>query len=157
MCLILGVMLAETGAATSGTRRNVTRVALQPIASNIPALHNAVALGKLVALDPKSDVGEFRIRCGSYATRGKLTDPYATMPKRKLHPGLWKVALRGFDFTIETYPGAPSSGVANEVTLKAWERHAARSGWTGTLFLPKGWKPGLSDGPTTDVCRGILG
>ena len=111
-----------------------------------------------MALDPKSDVGEFRIRCGWYAARGKPTDPYATMPKRKLHPGLWKVSLRGFAFFIETYPDGPNSGIANQVTLKTWERHAARFGWTGTLFLAKGSDtPDLGDGPTTDICRGILG
>jgi hypothetical protein len=32
------------------------------------------------------------------------------MPKRKLHPGLWRVALRGFAFNIETYPSGPASG-----------------------------------------------
>jgi hypothetical protein len=121
-------------------------------------LHAAVALGTLVVLDQKSDVAEFRIRCGWYAARGKPNDPQATMPKRKLHPGLWKVALRGFAFNTESYPNGPASGIAHGTTLKTWERYVIRTGWTGTLFLPSGWsKPFLSDGPTTDICRGIFG
>lgn len=151
-------MVCVAGTATSGTQRNLDSVPVHPIGSGVPTLHNAVALGTLVALDPKSDVAEFRIRCGWYAARGKPTDRQATMPKRKLHPGLWKVALRGFAFNIETYPNGPVSGVAHEASLKTWERHTARAGWTGTLFLPFGWnEPFLSDGPTTDICRGVLG
>jgi hypothetical protein len=160
MCLTLGVQLsiASVGAAASATHRNLGPVPVHAIESSVPALHNAVALGTLVALDPQSDVAEFRIRCGWYAARGKPADPQATTLKRKLHPGLWKVALRGFDFSIETYPNGPASGIAHTATLKAWERYAARTGWTGTLFLPFGWnKPFLSDGPTTDICRGDLG
>jgi hypothetical protein len=143
---------------TNPTHGTSGRVPLHPIASTIPELHDAVALGTLVALDPRSDVAEFRIRCGWYAARGKPTDPEATMPKRRLHPGLWKVALRKFAFTFETYPNGPASGIAHEATLNAWERYVAPIGWTGTLFLPFGWnEPFLSDAPTTDICRGILG
>jgi hypothetical protein len=160
LCLTLGVLtsVATVGTAACGTRGSAGRVAVHPIESSIRALHDAVALGTLVALDPTSDVAEFRIRCGWYAARGKPTDPQATMPKRKLHAGLWKVALRGFAFNAETYPNGPASGIAHGTTLNAWERYVTRTGWTGTLFLPLGWsKPFLSDGPTTDICRGVLG
>jgi hypothetical protein len=149
--LTLGVSLALAVDAAG-------RIPSRPIEASIPALRNAVALGTLVALDPRSDVGEFRIRCGWYAARGKPTDPQATMPKRKLRAGLWRVALRGFAFNIETYPNGPVSGIAHTATLKAWERYVIVHGWKGTLFLPSGWsKPGLSDGPTTDICAGVLG
>jgi hypothetical protein len=159
VCLALGVLsVSPVGTAATETRWNVGRVPVHPIQTTVPALHNAVALGTLVALDPKSDVAEFRIRCGWYAARGKPSDPEATMPKRKLHPGLWRVALRGFAFNIETYPNGPASGIAHAATLNTWERYTARTGWTGTLFLPGGWaKPFLSDGPTTDICHGVLG
>jgi hypothetical protein len=158
--LTIGVLLSVTAVdtAASETRWSRGRVPVHPIGISVPVLHDAVALGTLVALDPKSDVAEFRIRCGWHAARGKPTDPQATMPKRKLRIGLWKVALRGFAFNIETYPNGPASGIAHTATLKAWERHAAHTGWTGTLFLPAGWsKPFLSDGPTTDICHGVLG
>lgn len=160
VCSTIGVLLvaAAVGMASSSTHRNLDRVPVHPIQSSVPALHNAVALGTLVGLDPKSEVAEFQIRCGWYAARGKPTDPQATMPKRKLHAGLWKVALRGFAFNVETYPNGPASGIAHGTTLNAWERYVTRTGWTGTLFLRLGWsKPFLSDGPTTDICRGILG
>ena len=156
--LLAGLTLACAGMAASAARPNAARLPLRPIASSVPALRAAVALGTLVALDPKSDVAEFRIRCGWYAARGKPTDPQATMPKRKLQPGLWKVSLRGFAFIVETYPNGPASGIAHATNLKTWERYVARAGWSGTLFLPSGWsKPFLSDGPTTDICHGILG
>lgn len=159
-CVTIGVLLSGTAVdtAASGTRGNVGRVPVHPIGVSVPTLRNVVALGTLVALDPRSDVAEFRIRCGWYAARGKPTDSQATMPKRKLRAGLWKVALRGFSFNAETYPNGPASGIAHEATLKAWERRAARLGWVGTLFLPAGWNnPFLSDGPTTDICHGVLG
>ena len=150
--------MAAVGAAASDTHRQLRPVPVHRIGLSVPALRNAVALGTLVALDPKSDVAEFRIRCGWYAARGKPADPLATIPKRKLHPGLWKVALRGFAFNTETYPNGPASGIAHAASLEAWERYTTRFGWTGTVYLPFGWnKPFLSDGPTTDICRGVLG
>jgi hypothetical protein len=158
--LALGLLTssAAIGPAASGTDGSSGRVPVHPIASNVRALHGAVAMGTLVALDLKSDVAEFRIRCGWYAARGKPADPQPTIPIRRLKPGLWKVALHGFGFNIETYPNGPASGIAHDATLKAWERYSGRNGWTGTLFLASGWnKPLLSDGPTTDICHGVLG
>jgi hypothetical protein len=160
VCVTLGVLPLQAAVATAASdmHRQLSPVPVHPIKVSVPSLQNAVALGTLVALDPKSDVAEFRIRCGWYAARGKPADPRATMPKRKLHPGLWKLALRGFAFSIETYPNGPASGIAHVATLNTWERYSARAGWAGTLFLPAGWnKPFLSDGPTTDICRGVLG
>jgi hypothetical protein len=160
ICSTLTVLLptAAMAVAANSTRLNHDRVPVHPIPSAVPALHGAVALGTLVALDPKADVAEFRLRCGWYAARGKPTDLRATIPKHKLRPGLWKVALRRFSFNTETYPNGPASGIANATTLNAWERYASRFGWHGTLFLPSGWAtPFLSDGPTTDICRGVLG
>jgi len=149
--MIALLLATATGALAAG-------VPVRSIPSTVPALRGAVALGTLVALDPKADVAEFRIRCGWYARRGKPTDPEATMPQRKLRPGLWKVALRGFAFNVETYPNGPASGIAHDAAINAWERYVVRAGWTGTLFLASGWNaPFVSDGPTTDICRGILG
>jgi hypothetical protein len=124
------------------------RVPTRSIPSTVPTLRGAVAVGTLVALDPKADVAEFRIRCGWYARRGKPTEPEATVAQRKLHPGLWKVGLRGLGFNAETYPSGPASGIAHNVALHTWERSSVRAGWTGTVFLASGWnKPFLSDGP----------
>lgn len=121
----------------------------------VPELRGAVAVGTLTALDPKSAVAEFRIRCGWYAARGKPADRDAWVPKRKVHPGLWKVVLRGVWFNMETYPNGPASGIANHVTLRDWERYSARVGWSGSLFLA-GRQWGLSDGPRADICGGVL-
>ena len=155
-CLACSTIALLLASATGVLAAN--GVPVRSIPSTVPALGGAVALGTLVALDPKADVAEFRIRCGWYARRGKPTDPQATMPQRKLRPGLWKVALRGFAFNVETYPNGPASGIANPTPLNAWERRVARFGWTGSLWLASGWsKPFLSDGPTTDICGGILG
>jgi hypothetical protein len=137
------------------------RVPTHSIPSTVPTLRGAVALGTLVALDPTADVAEFRIRCGWYARRGKPREQLATVPLRKLRPGLWRVFLHGFSFNSETYPNGPASGIANPTSLNVWERYVARSGWRGTLFLASGWNgpffPYLSDGPATDICRGVLG
>jgi hypothetical protein len=152
LCSSIGLLLVmATGALAAN------RVPLRSIPSTVPALRGAVALGTLVALDPKAEVAEFRIRCGWYAGRGKPTDPQATIAVRKLRPGLWKVPLRGVVFNVETSPNGPASGVAHPTSLNGWERYVTRSGWTGSLWLASGSKPSLSDGPTTDICRGILG
>jgi hypothetical protein len=134
------------------------RVPTRSIPSTVPTLRGAVALGTLVALDSKVDVAEFRIRCGWYSRRGKASEQLASVPLHRLRPGLWKVFLRGFSFNMETYPNGPASGIANPTSLNVWERYVARFGWSGTLFLPSGWnEPFLSNGPTTDICRGVLG
>jgi hypothetical protein len=152
-CLIITLLLLMATGVLAGNG-----VPVRSIRSAVPALRGAVALGTLVALDPKTDVAEFRIRCGWYARRGKPNEQLATVPQRKLRPGLWKVALRGFAFNVETYPNGPASGIANPISLHAWERRVARFGWTGSLWIASGWSsPVLSDGPTTDICRGVLG
>lgn len=152
MCSSVGLVLVM---ATGGLA--ATGAPLRSIPSTVPALRGAVALGTLAALDPKADVAEFRIRCGWYARRGTPTDPQATIRVRRLRPGLWKVGLRGFAFTLETSPNGPASGIAHPASLNAWERYVVRFGWTGSLRLASGSKPSLSDGPATDICRGILG
>jgi hypothetical protein len=121
------------------------------IPSDLPRLRSAVALGTLVALDGQRSVAEFRISCGWHATKGGRATS-------KLRPGLFRVPLRGFGFNVETYPAGPASGVANEVSLSTWERWASRSGWTGQLYVYPGLtRPWLTDGPTTDICHGVLG
>ncbi len=139
MCLALGLFLSVTvvRAAASVTHSNVGRVPVHRIPTSVPALHGVVALGTLVALDPKSDVAEFQIRCGWYAIRGKPSDRQPTMPKRRLHPGLWKVPLRGFAFNIETYPNGPASGIAHPATLKTWEQYASAQ-WLDRHVVSRG-------------------
>ena len=145
--LALSVTLALLAAttATAETARRARPVPVHTIASNIPALRQAAALGKVVAIDPKADVAEFRIRCGWYYK-----------PKRKVRIGLWKVELRGLSFGWETYPTGPASGISHAVSLKTWERQAELHGWSGTLWLATG-NPYISNGPTTDICGGVLG
>jgi hypothetical protein len=114
------------------------------------------ALGALVAVNRQTDVAEFRISCGWYAKPGGPSDPRALVPSHKLQPGLFRVSLRGGTFNIEAYSVGPASGVANTVTLKAWER-MARTGRTDSLYVPSGSAgPSLSDGSTTDICLGVL-
>ena len=118
---------------------------IRTIAPAIPTLRNAVALGTLVAIDSKADLAEFRIGCGWYIN-----------PKRKTRIGLWRVALRGLSFEWETYPAGAASGISHPFTLKRWERWAESDGWSGTLYLSR--RDGfLTNGPTTDICAGILG
>jgi hypothetical protein len=121
------------------------------IPSNLPRLRDAVALGTLVALDRRTDVAEFRISCGWHATQiGRATT--------KLRPGLFRVPLHSFGFNVETYPAGPESGVANAVSLSTWERWTSSSGWKGALYLyPGPTKRWITDGGTTDICRGVLG
>jgi hypothetical protein len=94
------LLLAAVGTAASKPRL----VPVHAIASSVPTLRGAVVSGTLVALDRRADVAEFRIRCGWYAVRGKPDDPQATMPTHKVRPGFWKVAVSGFNFTVERYP-----------------------------------------------------
>jgi len=161
LCFLASFAVVLLLATATGVSAADDRVPTHSISSSVPTLRGAVALGTLVALDPKADVAEFRIRCGWYARRGKPSEQLATVALRKLQPGLWKVALRGFAFNMETYPNGPASGIANRASLSVWERYVRRFGWRGTLFLASGWSgpyfPYLSDGPTTDICRGVLG
>ena len=108
-------------------------------------MSGAVALGTLVAIDPVAHVAEFRIGCGWYIR-----------PKHKTRIGLWKVVLRGLSFEFETYSGGPASGINHTESLASWERSVERTGWSGTLYLAlsHGF---LTDGPTTDICAGVLG
>jgi hypothetical protein len=159
ICLACFAVLLLLTMTTSVLAAN--RVPTRSIPSTVPTLRGAVALGTLVALDSKADVAEFRIRCGWYARRGKPSEQLATVPLRKIRPGLWKVFLRGLSFNMESYPNGPASGIAHTTSLNVWERYAARFGWRGTVFLATGWSgpfvPYLSAGPTTDICRGVLG
>jgi hypothetical protein len=111
----------------------------------MPTLRDAAVLGKVVAIDPKADVAEFRIKCGWYYK-----------PKRRVRIGLWKVELRGVGFAWETYPNGPASGISHAISLKTWERQTKLHGWTGTLRLITGNRS-ISNGPTTDICGGVLG
>ena len=123
---------------------------------SVPTLRGAVAVGRLVAVNSRTNVAEFRISCGWLAQPGASSGSRALIPTRKLHPGLFRVFLRRATFNVETYPAGPASGIANAVTLKAWER-TVRVGWTGSLYVPSGAAgPFLSNGPTTDICHGVL-
>jgi len=112
-------------------------------------LRNAVALGTLVSINRRTDVAEFRISCGWHATRsGRATT--------KVPPVLYRVLLRRAAFTVESgvNPRIPGSGFATDPSLSAWERWE-RPGWRASLRLYKtSW---LSDGPTTNICAGVLG
>jgi hypothetical protein len=139
------------GTAAAETPRHSRPTPIHVIAASLPTLRNAVVLATVIAIDPKADVAEFRIKCGWYLK-----------PKRKVRIGHWRVALRGLSFEFETYPNGPISGINHTESLKQWERSVRAFGWSGTLYLsthlrsvaPDGF---LTDGPTTDICAGVLG
>jgi hypothetical protein len=141
--VVLICLAVTTAAADTPSHPRPTPV--RAIAPGLPTLRNAVALATVVALDPKADVAEFRIKCGWYLK-----------PKHKVRIGHWKVALRGLSFEFETYPNGSTSGINHPESLKQWERSAEGFGWSGTLYLSRN-NPFLTDGPTTDICAGVLG
>lgn len=145
LALAVTVAILVASMATAETTQRTGGVPVHAIATTIPILRDAAALGKAVALDPQAAVAEFRIACGWYVK-----------PKRRVRRGLWTVKLRGVSFQWETYPAGPASGISHSVSLETWERRAELHGWTGTLRLASP-KPYLSNGPTTDICGGVLG
>jgi hypothetical protein len=108
-------------------------------------LRNAAANAVLVALDPATARAQVRLTCGWY---------YA--PKRRVAPSLWNIDLHGAGFAWESYPSGPASGISHQESRARWERQALLHGWSGTLrFTKQGLS--MSDGPTTDICAGVLG
>jgi hypothetical protein len=144
MCLLLSLGLTSVIVCASALGANQP-VRGGPIPPRVPALQNAAALGVLVRLDAARGFAEFRISCGWYYS-----------PKKKVRAGLWKVDLRHLTFGEESNPANPGAGHVNTVSRKSWEHWSALRGWSGTLRLrePGGF---LSNGPTTDICAGILG
>ncbi|MDE3190304.1 MAG: hypothetical protein KGL94_05730 [Acidobacteriota bacterium] len=147
MLQVLGLAIgaAWVGLAVAEVPGNGPHVAVRPIGANVPTLRGAAALATLVALDPKSGEAEFRVGCGWYYK-----------PKRRVRLGLWKVPLRGASFNLESYPNGPASGIAHSVSITTWERQVLLHGWSGTLWFGPG-RPYISNGPTTDICGGVLG
>jgi len=143
------VVIAGVAAATP-------RVRVGPIDPARRTLKGAIALATLVAVDPRSKLAEFRISCGWYAAPGPASSTRAWLAKGKLRPGLWNVNLRGVSFGWETYPNGPASGIWHPVSLRTWERQAELHGWSGHLwFATRNGE--ISNGPTTDICGGVLG
>ncbi len=149
LLLVAIAVVAVVAAFVSGTFR---QSGAAPASAPPERLSNAVALGTLVSLDLRKGVGVFRISCGWHTK-----DWHATT---RVQPGLYSVSLRGGRFNVEIVDpsGPPGNGVAHEENLATWERWDARPGWTASLYL--GWAsrtPYFSDGPTTDICGGVLG
>ena len=144
--MVLLVSAFQVGVATAdGALATPRPRVVHSVPSSIPTLRNAVALGTLVLLDPKTGVAGFHVTCGWYVK-----------PKRRVRVGLWRVALRAVQFNWETYPNGPASGVAHTVSISTWEDLAKHDGWSGTLYLA-GRSQFLTNGPTTDICAGVLG
>ena len=140
------VALAAEPPAPAATRI-APHVAVGAIPSIVPMLRNAAALGTLVRIDPKRRLAEFRVSCGWYYS-----------PKRKVHRGLWKIDLTHLSFGWEANPANPASpnAAVTPISLRAWEHRAELRGWSGTLSLA-GHAGDLSNGPTTNICAGVLG
>jgi hypothetical protein len=113
-------------------------------------LHHAVTRGTLVAVNRETDVAEFRISCGWYISKGGSATA-------KVRPGIYSVSLRGAYINVEAGvdPAVPGSGAANHVSLASWERWT-RPGWKAWLSSGS-TKSYLSDGPSTDICHGVIG
>jgi hypothetical protein len=133
---------------------------LPPSRSSVPTLRGVDAFVTLVAIDRRTDVAEFRVKCGvftAYASRsGDI--PRGKLAQARVQPGLYRVPLRGGYFNLAGQSATPSGLVpssANPVTLKAWERDAP-IGWKASLYAGSAG-PMLSSGPATDICHGVLG
>ena len=138
--------VAFAGQVRAEVPRHGPNVAIRPIGADVPALSGAAVRATLAALTPDGEEAEFRVGCGWYYH-----------PKRRVKLGLWRVSLRGVAFTFETYPNGPASGINHTESRKTWEVQAFIHGWSGTLYFPPGEQPFLTDGPTTDICGGVLG
>jgi hypothetical protein len=141
---------------TAAVAAGPPRVRVGPIDPATRTLTGAVALATLVAVDPKSKLAQFRISCGWYAAKAPPSSADAWLARGKVRPGLWNVKLGRVSFNWETYAAGPASGVAHTVSLKMWEQGVKLQGWSGTLWLASR-NPFISNGPTTDICRGVLG
>ena len=141
----LAVQSATFGAARSLSEQSGRPVTVRALgASDIPMLRSAIALATLVAIDPAAKLAEFRSSCGWYVA-----------PKHKVHPGLWKVNLRGVQFEMNSAPGK-ASGYTLRVPLAVWEHYVEAHGWSGTLSV--GNEGGtISNAGHTDICHGVLG
>ena len=143
--------------ATPGVAAAPPRVRVGPIDPARRTLKGAVAFATLVAVDPKSKLAEFRISCGWYALPAPASSRTAWLVKGKVRPGLWNVSLRGFSFDFETYPNGPASGINHTESLTQWQRSAEALGWSGHVRVALRNNGEIGDGPTTDICHGVLG
>lgn len=144
--VVLAVIAIGAGPAL-GSRHFSKGIPIGSIQSAVPRLRAAVALGTLQRIDTKANLAQFRIRCG-----------WHLKPRRRVRSGAWKVDLRNIRFGWETNPtdpAAPSAGVES-IGLGTWVARSRSRGWTGTLRLSA--RGGvLTNGPTTNVCGGVLG
>jgi hypothetical protein len=134
ICLAIAVGVALAAPPRVGT-----------ISPRVPELRDAAVRATLVALDPKLGAAEFRVSCGWYYS-----------PRRKVRPGLWRVSRHGLAYGVESNPANPARGHVEPVSPQAWLRIVVKRGWSGTLRL-RGTGGSVSDGPTTNVCRGVPG
>jgi hypothetical protein len=139
VCLTTFVVGAS---ALSAAQQSVT---VGPIPARIPVLTNAAVLASVVRLEPTLHEAEVRVSCGWH---------YA--PRTRVRRKLWKVSLRDLALEWESNPANPSEGHVVAVSLARWERRVEGRGWNGTLRLRRSGGS-LSDGPTTDICAGVLG
>jgi len=129
--------------------------------STLPTLHGAAAFVTLVAVDRTTDMAEFRVRCGvfvRFASPSTGTIPPRKLARAEVRPGLYRASLRGGSFWVSVYADTPTGALpssGNQVTLAAWERDAPiGSGWQ---FRTGAAGPYVGNGPTTDMCHGVLG
>lgn len=144
--LVLGLLVFALGrAATSDANRSI--VPIGRIENTVPTLRSAIALGQLRRIDIHAEFAEFRIKCG-----------WKQRTDQKVRPGVWKVDLHRVSFGWETNPSNPAAPRARVeiISFTKWVRRAQTKGWAGSLRLSaKGGS--LSNGPTTDICGGVLG
>jgi hypothetical protein len=143
--------------ATPGVAATPPHARVGPIDPARRTLKGAIALATLVALDPRSKLAEFRISCGWYAIRAPASSRNAWLVKGKVRPGLWNVSLRELSFDFESYPNGPISGINHTESLEQWEHSAEAFGWSGHVWVALRNNGEIGDGPTTDICHGVLG
>ncbi len=101
-------------------------------------------MGSLIALDPRSKIGEFRITCG-----------WDSLTRRKIRPGVWRMDLRGTSLELTSEPNNLAGGYVQTVSYAKWKAYVVEFGWTG--IIERNRQSFLTDGPGTDVCNGVMG
>lgn len=137
------VLLSSAPIASHAPRHPI---AIGPIPREVSELRGAAARAALIRINPNGTEAEFRVTCGWFLS-----------PKKRIRKSLWRVSLPGSIFEWETNPANPAAPQAAVIQIprKVWVGRVKFGGWRGTLLL-RGRFRQFSNGPSTDICGGVL-